>query len=91
MKHDDDQKKVVSSDWRITSQEKYLFEALFEKRMYQKVSLGWDHDHCRFCLDKFSDDPKVGLTEGYFCENRESWVCGKCFTDFRDLFRFKLK
>lgn len=84
-------KKVESSDWRITSQEKYLFEATFEKKIYQKKSVAWDHDHCRFCWDKFHEDPRVGLTEGYYTESGESWVCEKCFADFKDQFKFKLK
>lgn len=91
MKQKDEQKKVVSSDWRITSQEKYLFEATFEKKMYQKISMEWDHDHCRFCWETFSEDPMVGLTEGYYTENGDSWVCGQCFTDFKDLFKFRLE
>lgn len=91
MKQKDEQKKVVSSDWRITSQEDYLLEALFEKKTYKIKSVEWDHDHCDFCWSKFSEDPKVGLIEGYYTENGDSWVCGQCFTDFKDLFKFKLK
>jgi hypothetical protein len=91
MKRKEEDKKVISNDWRITTQEKYLFEAVFEKKIYQKKSVNWDHDHCDFCDKKFSEDPKIGMTDGYYTENRESWVCEQCFSEFKDIFKFKLK
>ena len=91
MKHNVDQQNLMSSDWRITSQESYLLDAIFEKKIYRKKSVEWDHDHCDFCNEKFSEDHKLGMIEGYYTENQESWVCEKCFIDFKDLFRFNLK
>jgi len=91
MQHKVEPKKIISNDWRITFQEDYLMSALFEKKKYQKKSIEWDHDHCEFCEEKFSEDPIVGMSVGYYTENRESWVCEQCFNDFKDLFMFGLK
>lgn len=86
-----DDKKVISTDWRITDQEIYLFGATFEKKEFKPKSKEWDHDHCEFCWAEFNEDSEMGFTEGYYTENRESWVCNKCYQDFKVLFDFKLK
>lgn len=86
-----DAKESISTDWRITDQKEYLFGAFFEKKEFKAKSKEWDHDHCEFCWDEFNEDSKMGFTEGYYTENRESWVCYECFEDFKNLFEFKLK
>ena len=47
----------------------------------------WDHDHCAACGAKLSEDPALGLAEGYAsvrtAEHDERWhrVCPTCFDE----------
>jgi len=91
MRQKKNDKKVISTDGRITNQDQYLFGAVFERKAYKAKSKEWEHDHCRFCWETFSEDPSIGKTEGYHTENRDSWVCEQCFNDFKDLLKFNLK
>ena len=49
-----------------------------------------DHDHCEFCWDKFANCDGC-LGEGYSTEDRESWICDECFSDFKERFKWKVK
>ena len=57
-------------------------------RQYQKNPT-WDHDHCEFCGAEFSLQPGPDeLQEGYATEDDYHWVCGKCFHDLQEEFRW---
>ncbi|MBR2869699.1 MAG: hypothetical protein IKB88_11645 [Clostridia bacterium] len=47
---------LEKNDWRILNQQEYLMNAKLKKMQYTKPSEKWDHDHCAFCWDKFSDN-----------------------------------
>ncbi len=79
---------AADTDWRLQGQERYLKGAVVVYRKYRRPSESWDHDHCEFCLSKFteeSSDPNV-QTEGYATRDDDRWICSKCFTDFKERF-----
>lgn len=55
---------LEENDWRLTCQEEYLMNAKLIRKQYQCPSPEWDHDHCAFCWDKFSEYDG-DLHEGY--------------------------
>ncbi|MBQ7171519.1 MAG: hypothetical protein IJR89_04500 [Clostridia bacterium] len=78
------------NDWRLTDQAEYLFEKELKYQIYRPQSKDWDHDHCEFCGDKFSElegDLHIGYTanDGYY------WICEKCFNDFKVQFHWTVK
>ena len=73
-------------DWRLQGQEKYLKNAVLERRKYQLYRQGWDHDHCEFCGVKFSLDAADALQIGYATSDSYRWICDTCFEDFKDMF-----
>ena len=78
-------------DWRLRGQERYLQDAAFFRRRFQKLGPNSDHDHCAFCWEKFSEGDIPDTTvEGYTTADRDHWVCDACFTDFRERFRWTL-
>ncbi|MFR5876381.1 MAG: hypothetical protein ACLUFN_07820 [Eubacterium sp.] len=81
---------LEKNDWRLLNQESYLKNAKLVKAKYSKQLEEWDHAHCAFCFDKFSENSE-DLNIGYCTENREYWICEDCFNDFKDLFEFKVE
>jgi hypothetical protein len=81
---------IEPNDWRITNQANYLTGAVFEKRIWHTKQPHWDHNHCAFCAQKFSERP-VDLREGYCTLDGEHWVCPTCFEDFEDIFGFRVE
>jgi len=77
------------NDWRLLNQEDYLKNAKLIKSKYQKPNETWDHDHCAFCWDKFSENDN-DLNTGYCTTDRKYWICDDCFSDFKDSFNFEL-
>lgn len=51
-----------------------------------KIQLFW-HEHCEFCYEKALTNEKHVF---YCTKDFEHWVCEKCFTDFKDKFRWKV-
>jgi len=41
------------NDRRLQGQERYLTGAALDRRQWQPIRPGWDHDHCEFCWTKF--------------------------------------
>ena len=79
-------------DPRVTSQERFIQGATFERRAWSSQKPDWDHDHCEFCWvhfgdHVFSDDADTQL-EGWRTPDGDHWVCRTCFADFRDAFQF---
>ena len=62
-------------------QEEYLLGLAFEPRAYRPTP-GNDHDHCEFCVAKFSQTIPDALTGGYCTPDRDRWICPTCFDDF---------
>lgn len=73
-------------DWRLRGQEKYLFGKKLYHIRFRRQSNEWDHEHCAFCFEKFSE-LDGDLHEGYCTspDNGKSayWVCENCFMDFK--------
>ncbi len=78
------------SDWRLQGQEKYLAGVLLVKKRYRKRSEDWEHDHCEFCVRKFSERPG-DLNEGYATEDEYHWICENCYEDFKKQFQWTVK
>jgi hypothetical protein len=81
---------IEPNDWRITNQANYLTGAVFEKRIWHTKHPHWDHDHCEFCAEKFSER-QDDLHEGYCTLDGKHWVCPACFEDFKDMFGFRVE
>ncbi len=78
------------NDWRLQGQEKYLKGVTLQKKTYKQFRDGWDHDHCEFCGAKFTENTPGTLHEGYTTQNNYHWICDPCFTDFNELFEWKV-
>lgn len=81
---------VDKDDWRLCGQEEELMDARLVKKEYRMPSETWDHDHCVFCWDKFSEREE-DLHEGYCVVGRNRWICQQCFCDFKDMFRWTVE
>ncbi len=77
----------IKNDWRLNGQEEYLKGALLH---FSKYESNTDHDHCEFCLDKFSNSIPGSLTEGYATSDKYRWICRTCFEDFKEYFKWKV-
>lgn len=80
---------LEKNDWRLLNQEQYLMNARLKKADYKIPSEKWDHDHCAFCWDKFSENDD-DLHSGYCTADGKFWICDECFEDFKEMFRFEL-
>ena len=76
-------------DWRITNQDKYLKDAVLQRLSYGSRTTKTDHDHCEFCVDRFSDN-HGDLHVGYCTPGCYYWICEECYKDFNELFGWKL-
>lgn len=81
---------LEKNDWRLLNQKEYLMNAKLKKAEYTKPSEKWDHDHCAFCWDKFSEN-KEDLTQGYCTTDQKYWICEECFNDFKEMFDFTIE
>ncbi len=80
---------LEKNDWRLTCQENFLKNAKLIFRTYKTNSSHWDHDHCAFCWDKFSE-VEGDLHEGYSTADNKHWICKDCFNDFKEMFNFEV-
>jgi hypothetical protein len=79
-------------DWRLTNQEKYLKGVTLRWEKYKKYSKDWEHDHCEFCMAKFSEEENTdNLNGGYTTEDNYHWICRQCFKDFKEMFKWEIK
>jgi len=76
------------NDWRLTNQENFLKNKLLIRRDYKDRASSADHDHCEFCLEKFSEDNQ-NINAGYCTEDSYHWICSDCYNDFKELFKWK--
>ena len=77
------------NDWRLMGQEEYLMNAQLRRETYIQPTLKWDHDHCAFCWDKFSEASDT-LHIGYHSVKSGRWICEQCYQDFKEMFNFTL-
>lgn len=74
--------RPAPSDWRRMGQETFLKGVRLRFGSWMAYRPGWDHDHCSFCLQKFS--LRAGdLREGWVTEDDYYWICSDCHADFR--------
>lgn len=78
---------LEKNDWRLVNQQEYLMNAELSKSVYKPLSKNWDHDHCAFCWDKFSENAE-DLSSGYCTKDKKHWICEECFNDFKEMFNF---
>ena len=81
---------LEKNDWRLLNQKEYLMNAKLKKAQYTKPSEKWDHDHCAFCWDKFSEK-NDDLKYGYCTTDQKYWICEECFNDFKEMFNFEVE
>ncbi|MCU0415008.1 MAG: hypothetical protein MUE91_11515 [Ignavibacteriaceae bacterium] len=85
---------IEKDDWRLNNQEKYLVGVTLVRRLYRQNPYNpeWDHDHCEFCLAKFSLDTRIkdALLSGYATTDDYRWICQTCFEDFKEMFKWKV-
>ena len=80
---------IEKDDWRLNGQEKYLQCKTLYFRKWVAPQKDWDHDHCAFCWEKFSNYPDT-LHEGYATHDRYHWICPECFHDFKTIFQWEV-
>ena len=53
---------------------------------------GWVHDRCELCLAPFDAEARARRLRGGHVApgERDRWVCGECFDDFRSLFSWSV-
>jgi hypothetical protein len=83
-------KMIKENDWRRQGQEKYLKGVKLFYRKYKPYSEEWEHDHCEFCGEKFSEKEGEGLKTGYVTANNYHWICDKCYKDFKEEFEWEI-
>jgi len=76
-------------DWRLQGQENFLQNVHLVKKKYKKFRNDWDHDHCEFCGEKFSEH-KSDLNKGYATNDNYHWICSNCYNDFKAIFNWKI-
>ena len=82
---------IERNDWRLHGQENYLKGAKLVWKRYTRYSADWDHDHCQFCMAKFMDiDTPEVLREGYATLDNYSWICKRCYEDFKQMFAWQV-
>lgn len=80
---------IEKDDWRLVDQTRYLMHIPLKKAVYRRPSPNWDHDHCEFCWDTFSEYDG-DLHEGYCTIDETYWICPECFADFKEMFHWTL-
>ncbi|PKK97674.1 MAG: hypothetical protein CVV56_08420 [Tenericutes bacterium HGW-Tenericutes-1] len=81
---------IDKDDWRLSGQDKYLIDKKLYFKKWEPYKDNWDHDHCQFCWEKFSDFPG-SLYEGYTTEDNYVWICPECFMDFKEMFHWTVE
>ena len=79
---------IYMDDWRLRGQEDYLSGKTLFFRRWKSPKKDWDHDHCEFCQEKFSESPDT-LQLGYTTEDNYYWICPNCYRDFKELFKWE--
>jgi len=80
---------IDKNDWRLMAQEEYLMNTKWRWETYVAPRVTWDHDHCEFCTEKFSEY-EGDSHEGFRELKHDHWVCEECFNDFKEMFGFRV-
>lgn len=72
-------------DWRISNQKEYIYQANLKRIDYANKTTMCEHDHCEFCMSKFSNSLN-DLHTGYCTMDEYYWICEECFADFAEMF-----
>jgi hypothetical protein len=85
----------MEDDWRLSeedSKENFLFGKPLCWKKYKRYSEKWDHDHCSFCWEKFTEPDYIpeALHQGYTTLDDYYWICESCFNDFKERFAWTL-
>lgn len=85
----------LDDDWRIRGQARHLQGLTWHWQKWASEDPSEDHDHCDFCMihfgdQVFGDDPDTQL-EGWTTPDLGHWVCGPCFSDFKERFDFHVE
>ena len=83
MKNDNEESKWI--EWNINKYKDIYKGLKIEKKEYD-LSAG--HSHCELCWHKFwtgADDYKIG----YYIEDKDSWICCKCYKTYKDFFEWE--
>jgi len=81
---------IENNDWRLMNQERYLKGVPLKHSVWTPPSETWDHDHCEFCFEKFSQY-EGDMHDGYCTIDEYHWICEECFEDFKDIFGWKVE
>lgn len=79
----------INLDGYLTDQHKYLPNVALYWRTWTTKKPSWDHDHCEFCMAKFSNLPG-SYNNGWATEDNYRWICDRCRAHFQDRFNWKL-
>ena len=78
----------MEEDWRLLrGQDEYLSNKRLKHCMYAPQNRNNDHDHCEFCMEKFTVKYP---TYAYCTLDCEIWICEDCFKDFQKQFNWEL-
>jgi hypothetical protein len=69
-------------------QESYLLGKQLIYKQWIQYQENWDHDHCEFCMAKFSNY-KDALHSGYCTMDERQWICEDCYNDFKEFFQWR--
>lgn len=81
---------ISENDWRLQGQERFLKGKTLTRKKYTCLKESWEHDHCEFCSNKFSDKEADTLKVGYVTEDNYHWICEVCYDDFKNMFKWNL-
>ncbi|GHU47243.1 hypothetical protein FACS1894120_5090 [Clostridia bacterium] len=80
---------VSSDDWRLNTgkgQSAYLSgKTLIKTAHYKKYSERWEHEHCEFCWETFTESYNGVM---YHTLDKKCWICEVCFNDFKEMFNW---
>ena len=90
---------IESNDWRLEAgpigphKERFMNIPVYQID-FVPLSEEQDHVHCAFCWEKFGQHDAF-LHRGYCTTPQNSrfsyWVCPECFSDFKDLFNWRIE
>lgn len=77
-------------DWRIMGQEGYLKDKKLQHRKFSQAMRTKDNDQCDFCYS-FLDRNHQGASYAYFEPITRSWICERCYQDFKEHFNWMVE
>ena len=82
---------LQSSDWRLAGKECYLFDKLEKINLVEYINSlehpEMFHEHCVFCWDKVEE---MKTMDCYNASDKSYWICNNCYSDFKEVLKFKV-